>query len=229
MKFINLDAFADEPLERQPFEHVVVPNFIRRETIREIMAAFPGIEHGGSFPLSRLRFGAAFAEFCDELRSETVRDHFAEKFDLDLSHRPTTLTVRGRCRLKDGKIHVDSKSKLITVLIYMNAIGGDGGGRLRLLRSPSMEDCAKEVAPVAGRLLCFRNGPTAWHGHLPFDGQRRVIQLNWVTSESVVRHSERRHGLSAIFKRLNPLGQAARNVPQSSPLAPVTPASVAST
>ena len=29
--------------------------------------------------------------------------------------------------------------------------------------------------------MIFKNGPKAWHGFAPFHGQRRVIQVNWVT------------------------------------------------
>src|SRR5947209_15008717 len=44
--------------------------------------------------------------------------------------RPSMVTVRGRAQRKDGRIHADSKSKLITVLIYMNATWEAPGGRL---------------------------------------------------------------------------------------------------
>ena len=30
------------------------------------------------------------------------------------------ITVRGRCAAKDGRIHTDTPTKLITVLIYFN-------------------------------------------------------------------------------------------------------------
>ncbi len=49
--------------------------------------------------------------------------------------RSTVTTVRGRCDLSDGKIHTDSKSKIITVLLYMNETWEQADGRLRLLRS----------------------------------------------------------------------------------------------
>jgi hypothetical protein len=40
---------------------------------------------------------------------------FELKFSIDLTGRPTMITVRGRCsKEKDGKIHTDSKTKIIT-------------------------------------------------------------------------------------------------------------------
>jgi hypothetical protein len=160
--------------------------------------------------LGSLEYGPAFAEFCDELRGAALRVAFEEKFQVDLSHRPTTLTVRGLCRARDGRIHTDTKSKLITVLVYMNVPWEAEGGRLRLLRSPdSLDDYVAEVSPEPGTLLCFRNGPRAWHGHAPFEGVRRALQLNWVTDEAAARKSERRHGLSALAKRLSPFHRVA--------------------
>ena len=99
-----------------------------------------------------------------------------EKFGLDLKDRPTTVTVRGQCRAADGQIHTDSKTKLVTVLIYMNGSWEQPGGRLRLLRSPdNLNDVVAEVPPERGTLLAFRNQPNAWHGHESFEGPRRAI------------------------------------------------------
>jgi hypothetical protein len=187
----------------------MVPNFVSPENCARIIADYPSIDRGGSFPLSSLSYGGVFAELCDELRGDELRQAFAEKFSMDLSQRPTTLTVRGRCRAKDGQIHVDSKSKLITVLLYLNGQWDSTGGRLRILNSPNIDDYADEVPPQEGTLLAFRNGPTAWHGHTSYEGIRRAMQLNWVTDEAAVRKSERRHGLSAFFKRMNPFHRAA--------------------
>ena len=89
--------------------------------------------------------------------------------------------MRARARARDGQIHLDSKSKLVTVLIYMNGKWEADGGRLRLLNSPdNLDDMAMEVPPARGTLLAFLNTGNAWHGHKPFEGERRVIQLNWV-------------------------------------------------
>lgn len=194
---------------QDPFPHVIVPAFIRPTAIQAIHADFPAIEQPGSFPVSSLRFGPQFRRLLDALRAPELADAFSEKFNLDLRSRPLMMTVRGRARAKDGRIHVDSKTKLITVLLYMNADWEAPGGRLRLLRSPDdLEDMVAEVPPEAGTLLAFRNGPTAWHGHEPFVGQRRTIQLNWVTGAAVVAREQARHRLSAAMKRLKPFARS---------------------
>ncbi|MGI9435931.1 MAG: 2OG-Fe(II) oxygenase [Geminicoccaceae bacterium] len=210
MSLLNIDAFRATALQTEPFEYLTVPGFVRKERIEAILADYPEVEKGGSFPLASLTYGPVFESLCEELRGQALRDAFAEKFDMDLGDRPTTLTVRGYCRPKDGKIHTDSRSKLITVLVYMNAIGDADGGRLRLLRSPdNLDDMVTEVPPEPGSMVCFRNRENAWHGHGSFDGVRRVLQLNWVVDESAVNQSERRHRRSAFWKKLNPFNRAA--------------------
>ena len=64
-------------------------------------------------------------------------------------------TVRGFVRSRDGEIHTDSKTKLITVLLYMNEGWESDGGRLRILRSGTdLEDSVAEVPPYGGRCWC---------------------------------------------------------------------------
>jgi Rps23 Pro-64 3,4-dihydroxylase Tpa1-like proline 4-hydroxylase len=116
------------------------------------------------------------------------------------------LTLRGRARPRDGKIHADSRTKLISALIYLNEAWSAPGGRLRLLRSSDdLGDYAAEVAPVDGTLVAFRVGPNSWHGHTAASGQRRAIQLNWVTEERVLQRELARHRFSAHLKRFLPL------------------------
>ena len=112
------------------------------------------------------------------------------------------ITVRGRCGTRDGNIHTDAVTKIITVLIYMNPTWEQSGGCLRLLRSPDdIEDVIIEIPPIEGTLLAFRRSDNSWHGHKLFVGPRRVIQFNWVTSQSVERREVFRHRLSAWVKK----------------------------
>jgi hypothetical protein len=210
MSMLNLDAFRRTPLVRKPFDYCIVPRFIKPEKLDAIQADYPTIKQGGSFPVSTLTYGPAFKALTQELLGPAMRAAFAQKFKLDLLGKPATLTVRGHCRSKDGKIHTDSKTKLITVLLYLNAPWEAPGGRLRLLRNQNnLDDYFAEVPPEQGALLCFRNGPNAWHGHKSFTGQRRVLQLNWVVNEAAAKASVRRHGFSAWVKRMNPFRRAA--------------------
>jgi hypothetical protein len=200
---IDLGAFRSAQLKDHPFPYVVVPAFVRASAHASIGADFPRISQPGSFPLGSVSYGPAFRIFMDEIQGPAMRRAVEEKFGMDLSAAPTMVTVRGQSRAKDGKIHTDSRSKLLTALVYMNDVWESEKGRLRLLRSPdNLGDVVAEVPPDRGTLLLFRNMPNAWHGFESFEGPRRVIQLNWMTDKDVVRREQGRHALSAFFKRV---------------------------
>ena len=202
-QFLDLDALAAATLASDPFPYVIVPGFLGRAALDAIAADFPRIDKPGSFPTSELRFGKRFQALLDELEGPAMRETCAAKFAIDLSGRPTMVTVRGRAQRKDGRIHADSKTKLITVLIYMNDKWEAPGGRLRLLRSPdNLADYVAEVPPIEGTLLAFKVTPHSWHGHEPSEGERRVIQLNWVRNNWVVWREKSRHSVSAFVKKL---------------------------
>jgi SM-20-related protein len=202
---IALDLLRATPLATEPFDHVIVPGFIEPAAQPALADDFPRIDRPGSFPLSELAYGASFAALVEALQGPAMAAAMAEKFSMPLGSHPVMVTVRGVTQPRDGRIHTDSQSKLLTVLLYMNEGWDSPDGKLRLLRSPdSLDGPAVEVPPDAGTLLAFRNGPTSWHGHSSFSGPRRAIQINWVTDASVVRREEFRHTVSARIKRLNP-------------------------
>ncbi|MBK18749.1 MAG: hypothetical protein CMM52_07920 [Rhodospirillaceae bacterium] len=205
MSAINFDKFNATPLENDPYNFLIVPAFIKPDAVTEIDRDYPRINKAGSFPLEELEYGPAFEKFISELEGPMVREAFEEKFGMSLDGRPTMVTARGHCQAKDGKIHNDSESKLITVLIYMNTEWSQEGGRLRVLRSDSsLDNFAAEVPPEAGTLLAFRRDDHSFHGHETCVGERRVIQLNWVRDEGVVRREKRRHRFSAWVKSVFP-------------------------
>lgn len=141
-----------------------------------------------------------------ELEGPLFREAVADKFGLDLAGAPTMVTLRGRSREKDGRIHTDSAAKRVTVLLYLNPAAEAWArqeGCLRLLRSAAdIDDYEVEVPPVDGTLLVFPNGPTTWHGHKTFIGQRYVVQLNYMANDAKARSELRRHRWSALLKRL---------------------------
>ncbi len=203
LRYLDLDGLKAAPLTKEPFQHLVVPGFVRPEACVDIHQDYPKIAEPGSFPVAQLTYGPNFRQFLDEMATDEFRKAFEDKFGLDLGGRPHTITVRGRCSPKDGRIHTDTKSKIITILIYMNPEWEHSGGCLRLLKSSSShDDPIMEVPPAAGTMLAFKRSDNSWHGHKPFSGERRVIQFNWVTSEGDRRIAMLRHHVSATVKRL---------------------------
>jgi hypothetical protein len=200
---LNLEKFSSTKLTRDPFQFVVVENFVDPQTQAAISKDFPHIDKAGSFPPDTLEYGPNFAKFLEELEAEPFRKAVEKSFGLDLTGRPTMITVRGHTDKNDGYIHTDSLTKIITVLIYLNDTWDESTGRLRLLRSGTdLEDYITEVDPSFGTLLAFKRSNNSWHGHKPFIGQRRAIQLNWVLDEKVKQREQKRHSFSAFLKRL---------------------------
>jgi hypothetical protein len=187
---------------------LILPGFIKSSALPAIHSDYPQVEKPGSFPLEDVSYGPGFLQLIEELLGDEMRVAFEDKFGLDLSDRPTMITVRGRCWEKDDNIHTDALTKIITVVIYMNPAWEPSGGRLRLLRSPTdIEDVIVEVPPTEGTLVAFRRRDNSYHGHKQFVGERRVIQLNWVTDHGTVRREILRHRFSAWIKKFLPFGR----------------------
>ena len=200
---LDLDRLRAAPLVREPFEFVVVEEFLGRHVLAPLLADFPEIRGHGSYPVESLEYGPAFAHLVAALTGAELRCAIEEKFGIELGDRPTLLTLRGRSDGKDGRIHTDSASKIITLLLYMNPDWDHAEGRLRLLRGPDdLEDYAVEVAPLAGTMLAFLCSERSFHGLRAHVGERRSLQLNWVTDPSVVRRELGRHRWSARWKAL---------------------------
>jgi hypothetical protein len=206
MNVLNYEALDATPVASDPFTHILVENFVPPAALAAVVRGLPKLDKGGSFPIGSLRLGAEAQALMKELEGQQFREAVARKFGLDLEGAPTMVTLRGASREKDGRIHCDSHTKRVTILLYLNPeteAWARREGCLRLLRGPDdIEDYVVEVPPVNGTLLVFPNGPTTWHGHKQFVGTRYVIQLNYMTTDSTARSEMRRHKVSAFVKRL---------------------------
>ncbi len=204
---LRFDALRAMPVAFEPFPHVVVPRFVPANSLNAVVDALPPMSSGGSFPPSALRLRPVVQSLVRALEGAEFRQAIADKFGLALETAPTMLTLRGRTREKDGRIHRDSTAKRVTVLLYLNPENQSWARRegcLRLLRSPdNIEDYAVEVPPVDGTLLAFPNGETSWHGHRPYVGRRYAIQLNYMADGPKARTELRRHRVSALLKRFS--------------------------
>jgi len=199
---IDLDVIEQTPVTQAPFPYLVVENIVDEAGIRNVNADFPEIHAPGVFPLSALETRGAFEALIREIQGPALRDLLAEKFQLDLTDKPLMVTVRGQCQKKDGRIHTDSKDKILTCLLYLNESWGESGGRLRLLRDgKNLDNMIAEVPPSGGTLVAFKRTDISWHGHYPFEGQRRYVMFNWLTSEATLEKNLLRHRLSAWVKR----------------------------
>lgn len=206
---LNFDVIRAMAACSDPYPHLAAGNVIRNERRTELGADFPDITRPGFFPLSEMTVRGAFGALIDEFTSDEFSALLGEKLGLDLNGKPRLVTVRKWSAAKDGRIHNDSESKLASALIYLNdEWPHTGAGCFRVLKSKeTFEEYACEVAPTTGAMIAFQRTENSWHGHLPFAGERRVVQLAWLRSQEDFDRKQRRGRVSMLLKKMNPFGR----------------------
>lgn len=202
---IDFDAIAGTEVNREPFQFFATPSVLNAADLAAVRADFPAIRKPGIFPLSELSYGPAFARLIDDIRSPELEDVMAAKYGVELAGKELMITVRGQAQKKDGRIHVDTKTKFVTCLLYLNDIWDNGGGRLRMLRNPDdLNDYLAEIPPNGGAFASFLRSENSWHGHETYVGERRYVMFNWMTSSKALERQLSRHRFSARLKQLSP-------------------------
>ena len=167
----------------------------------DLVKDFPDIDSGGSFPSDNLKEGD-IKKLVEELEGDEFKAILENKLGVDLKEAEVITTLRGFSRFKDGKIHTDSQSKIVTVLLYLNKNWDNEIGNLRLLKKNNdLENYIEEISSEYGNLVAFKVTDNCWHGFMPFEGKRLSIQLNYIYPKSLNMHKIR-HKLSASFKKL---------------------------
>ena len=167
----------------------------------ELVESFPQIDTGGSFPSENLIDGP-LKDLIQELEGGDFKNILEEKLDVDLKDAVVVTTLRGYSRLKDGQIHTDSNSKILTVLLYLNLDWDETIGNLRLLKNNSnLDDYIQEVPSSFGSLLAFKVTENCWHGFHAFEGKRLSVQMNYIYKRSFSSH-KLRHLISSKLKKI---------------------------
>lgn len=167
---------------------------------------FPRYASAGFFPYEPADCGASINELVGELTGPEFANAIGSRLGIDgLGNFPTLITICRSLNKRHGTIHTDSESKIATALIYLNESWPEtSDGCLRFLRSAdSIEDMViPETRPVYGNLAAFRRSGNSFHGHLPYEGERRVIQVAWLLNEDEKLRKTRRGKFSRLFKKL---------------------------
>lgn len=199
---LNWQVVECAPRVSEPFDHIFIDQALEPGGEAEIERDYPGIRSSGSFSLADARPGGAVMELVEDLKSERLRCCCERTFGVELAGLPAMVTLRGQCAARDGKVHTDSRSKVLSLLLYLNAGWTSAEGQLRLLRGPDdLDSPVVEVPAHMGALVAFLRTDNSWHGHTRYVGQRRVMQLNYLRSERASLFSSLRHRASALTKR----------------------------
>ena len=205
MQLINSDKLSHAKVEKEFFPFFYVDNvFLDHINTEQIINDFPDISDGGSFHLTSTHSGDSINQLIEELESEEFKKILENKFSVNLDEAKVVTTLRGYSRKKDGKIHTDSKTKILTVLLYLNKNWSEDNGNLRLLKGNSnLEDYIKEIPCTLGSLVAFKVTDKCWHGFKSYEGKRLSIQLNYIYPDAITSHNLRHKissGLKAFFK-----------------------------
>ena len=177
--------------------------FLNKEDHKKIATDFPNINKGGSYPSDAVSYGESIQALIDCLEGDQMRTILENKFQVALKDKPVVSTFRGYSRIKDGKIHSDSRTKIITVLLYLNEKWDESSGLLRMLKEKdNIDNYITEIPASMGSMVAFKVTNNCWHGFIPFEGKRCSIQLNYLYKEALSQHKIR-HKLSSLFKKLS--------------------------
>ncbi len=201
MPGLDWSALEAARLKTEPFDHFTVAQVLEPGCAAAIGEAFPQIRAAGSFSLTDARPGPALTALIDDVQSERFKRQMERLFGLTLDDAPCLVTLRGYCSGRDGAIHTDSRSKILSLLLYLNDDWATDQAQLRLLRGErDIEDYAVQVPATFGSLVGFRRSDGSWHGHTAFEGRRRVLQLNYLRSARAAWLGAVRHRISALTK-----------------------------
>ena len=201
----RLDA-ARCQVRNEPFAFLVAREQLPEAAADVLDRDFPRYSSAGFFPYAAADCGPAMVACVEALTAPAFAQALGERLGIPhLERYPPLVTV---CRLlnkRHGTIHTDSRSKVATALLYLPREWPHGSdGALRFLSRIDSIDAlvAPEVPPVYGTLVAFRRADNSFHGHLPFEGERRVIQVAWLTSEEEKERKTKRGRFSRLFKKL---------------------------
>jgi 2-oxoglutarate-Fe(II)-dependent oxygenase superfamily protein len=201
---VQLDA-AD--VRSAPFPLLVAHDVLDPAAVHPLDADFPRYSGAGYFPHDASDCGETVNALVDELTSPAFADAIGERLGITrLSQYPPLVTICRSLNLRHGSIHTDSMSKVASALLYLNPQwpAETHAGCLRFLVQPDDIDAllVPEIPPVFGTLTAFKRTDCSYHGHLPFEGERHVIQVAWLVDAAAKARKTRRGRLSRFVKWL---------------------------
>jgi len=200
---IDYNAIRSAEVHHAPYDYMLGKGALRPDWIPALRESFPDIKVTGFHPLSQMKVDGAFSKLIAEIEGVEFTAAVSQALGIDLAPYPRLITIRKVSAAHEGNIHCDSESKIATLLIYMNEGWLSPEGRFRVLRSEcDFDNYVTEVSPEMGSFVAFRRADHSWHGHTPFVGERRVVQIAWVRSQAEIDRKTRRHNRSSFFKNL---------------------------
>ncbi len=211
MDVLDFARIATAQRSEAPYPHLYGDHIVRDEYAGALRDTFPNLRNPGYLTLSDDALAGAFGELIETVQGQDFAGAVSDALSFEVRRRPTLVTVMSQCQKSAGRIHTDGKSKLATFLLYLNTEWPAGHvGSVRALNGQDdMEDYAAEVPPLFGNFFAFVRSDHSWHGHLPFAGPRRVVQVTWLDSEDAVKRKQRNNSVAQALKSVSALWRRA--------------------
>lgn len=191
---------------REPFPFLVATDVLEPAAEPGLARDFPRYTGAGFFPHDPAECGAGINALIGAITAPAVARALGDALGIErLEQYPTLVTLCRSLNRRHGNIHTDSLSKVATALVYLMPAWPNGSaGALRFLRSIDDIDAliAPEIPPTYGHFAIFRRSECSYHGHLPYEGERRVIQIAWLVDETEKLRKTRRGRYSRALKKL---------------------------
>jgi hypothetical protein len=204
--FLCSDGLASALVRSEPFSFLLAKDMLAADGAPSLAADFPRYRGAGFFPHAESDCGPSINALVAELTAPAFADALGDRIGVArMSQYPTLVTLCRALNLRHGTIHTDSKSKVATALVYLSPDWPDSSaGCLRFLaKSDDIESMlVPELRPIYGRLAAFKRADNSFHGHLPFEGERPVIQVAWLVDEAARDRKTRRGRFSRALKWL---------------------------
>ncbi len=203
-----VDRIAPPAVVREaPFPLLIAEGVLDPDAELALIHDFPAYRGAGFFPHADADCGPAINALVRELTASAFADRIGALLGIErLSQFPVLVTICRALNLRHGTIHTDSQSKIASALVYLNPDWvPTHAGCLRFLSSGNNIEAlvAPEIKPLYGTLTAFRRTDNSFHGHLPFEGERRVIQIAWLVDAAAVDRKTRRGRFSRAIKWLS--------------------------
>jgi SM-20-related protein len=202
LTLLEPQAIRGANLSREPYDFFLGSGFLKKDAVEDLKRDFPAIGKPGYLTVDEVDLKGRFKTLIEELEGAELTEELSKKFGKDLHPFPRLTTIMKRSQTKYGAIHTDGPSKVMTMLVYMNDDWSqDDGGRLRVLYDEEhFEPYAVEVPPTMGTVFGFLRSDKSWHGHRPFTGERKVVQIAWVRDEAELARKKKRNSVAQFFK-----------------------------
>ena len=199
---INLDVIRQAPLSHEPYDYLLGSSFLRQDALDDLRRDFPAIDKPGYLTVDEVALKGRFKTLIDEHEGPELTEALSQRFGSDLHPHPRLTTIMHKSQPKYGAIHTDGPSKVMTMLVYMNDNWNpDEGGQLRVLYDDKRyEPYAAEIVPTMGNVFAFLRSDKSWHGHQPFAGERKVVQIAWVQDQAELDRKKKRNSTAQFFK-----------------------------